>query len=134
MVISKQFETVWQVSSNVGEGLGVASIIVGVAKEIDRMQRVWSSKTLSINEKGPMLLFIGSAAMLRGVTNVVPEAVHLLALSATGYLDIASLAAGNRALQWADALKSGDQWVSSTFAQQWDGMNWYTFVSQHLTM
>ena len=134
MVLSKSFRTIWNVSTNVGEKLQLASIVIEFAKELSRMQQVWKSDT-SVNEKGPRLLFMGSAAILRGVTSVVPEAVHLLALSAEGYLDIAGAASGSaKPLELATTLQSADQWVSSTFQAQWNGENWYTFATQHLTM
>lgn len=133
MVISKPLRTVWTVSTKAGDILGVAGIVIEFAKELGRMQSVWSSKTMSVNEKGPMLLMMGSAAILRGVTSVVPTAVHLAALSAGGYLDLAGAVSGsNRPMEWANKLQQGDQWVDSTFKAQWDGENWYAFVCQHL--
>jgi hypothetical protein len=134
MVISKSFRTVWTVSSKAGEILGVAGIVIEFAKELAKMQSVWSSKTLSVNEKGPMLLMMGSAAILRGVVGVVPAAVHLAALSAGGCLDLVGLISGDdKPAEWASKLQQGDRWVDSTFRAQWDGQNWYTFVSQHLS-
>ena len=133
MVISKTARTVWNISSKGGDWVGLAGIVIELAKEIDRMQRVWSSPNLSVNDKGPMLLCLGSAAILRGVASVVPTAVHLAALSASGYLDVAGAVSGsNKPLALADQLQKGDQWVTSTFNAQWDGANWYTFISQHL--
>ncbi len=133
MVISKSARTVWSISTEAGEWLGLAGIVIEVAKELDRMQRIWSSRDLSVNDKGPMLLCLGSAAILRGVASAVPSAVHLAALSAGGYLDLAGAVSGsNKPSALADKLRQGDQWVSSTFNAQWDGANWYTFISQHL--
>ena len=134
MVLSKTFRTVWTVSANVGEQLQLAGIVIEFAKELSRMQQVWQSST-SVNEKGPRLLFMGSAAILRGVTSVEPEAAHLVALSAEGYLDLAGAATGSaKPIQLAAKLESLDQWVNSTFQAQWDGENWYAFATQHLTM
>ena len=132
MVISKFFRSVWTISTKASDGLGLVQILLEFTNELSRMQQVWTADT-PVSEKGPRLLFMGSAAILRGVTSVVPGTVHLAALSAEGYLDVAGAVTGRSApLQAAAKLQSVDQWVDSTFRSQWDGENWYTFASQHL--
>ena len=128
MVIDADFKTVWSVSADVGDALGLAGIVIEMAKETHRMKNIYSSRNLTVNEKGPLLLFIGSAAILRGVTSVVPGAVHLASLSAQGYLGLAGVISGSdKPSNLANTIKSGDAWVAKTFSSQWDGANWYTF-------
>jgi hypothetical protein len=55
-----------------------------IGKEMSRIQKVYSSD-MDGNEKASRILLLGSAAILRSVTSVVPISFHLLAISAQGY-------------------------------------------------
>ena len=128
MVVSKAMRTVYVVSQSAGEYLSLASMVFEVSREMSRMQNVWKSD-MDINEKGPLLLMLGSAAILRSVTSVVPTTIHLAAKSLEGYCYAASLASGSaKPLLLANALDRGDVELNRIYQQQWDGENWYHVI------
>lgn len=128
MVINSRMRTVYSVSDKAGNYLAVVAALMEIGKEMSRLEMIYKSDADRI-EKASRMLMIGSAAILRSVTSIVPTAFHFAMMSAQGYAQIFSLATGSRAgVRLGDQLVRLDREVKAIHQKQWDGENWYHFL------
>lgn len=128
MVINKNMRTVYKFSKTFGSTLAVVSVMIEMSKEWSRAKEVYrSGKTPS--EKVIRISMLGSAAIARSVTSVVPTMVDLTMLSLKGYGDLYSVLSGSPAgTDFGNAAQKEAEWVRVTHSKQWDGENWYNFI------
>jgi len=128
MVINARIRTIYDLSVKTGDRLLLLSMLVEIGKETSRIRRVYNSDA-DASEKVSRILLLSSAAILRSVSSVVPTAVHLLAMSTQGYVQLYSRLTNSSS---GDALNAEinkvDQQVSAIHARQWDGEVWYNVI------
>ncbi|MEL6530996.1 MAG: hypothetical protein AAGK01_07230 [Pseudomonadota bacterium] len=131
MVINKNARTVYKISNKAGkylDKLAVLAIVVELTKESERIKQVWNSD-LRQSERVGRSIMLGSAAILRSVTSVVPATVELAALSISGYGDLYSMITGSSTgNDVSKAVKDFAKEVRVIHNTQWDGENWYNIV------
>jgi hypothetical protein len=123
MVISKRARTIFSLSSNIAEkfqkydsALGIAGMIIEIDKEWSRIRMIHSS-ALPSWEKRRQILLIGSTAVLRSVTGVVPTGAHLIAKSLEGYCEIGKLVGVKATSKWEGQLKAADVLVHTRHSE-----------------
>ena len=132
MVINSQMRAVYTISGKVADRLAVVSALIEIGREMSRIKAVYGSNEDGM-EKTSRILLLGSAAILRSVTGVVPTAVQLACLSAGGYAQLYSLLTGSSAgNELSNRLQQAGDWVETTHRKQWDGQNWYNFINSTL--
>jgi|GEM_PF-6039509 len=135
MVINKKMRTIFQVTKPVTDfvdkhsaKLALAGALIEIGKDMGRMETVLKSD-MADSEKYSRSVLLGSAAILRSVTSVVPATFELASTAAQGYLMLYSEAtghqAGNRIAKQFDAL---DKQVTAIHRKQWDGETWYNVI------
>ena len=99
MVISKNWRTVFQVTSDYKETLGNIALIAALAGNIvearSQISTILSGKD-SADIKAARMSSQISAIAIRTLTGVVPAGTHILATSLQGYCQMAGLAVGDR--------------------------------------
>ena len=129
MVVNARMRSIYKLSGNVGEKLAVVSALIEVAKEYSKIQTVYNSENSNLDKTSHITL-LTSAAVLRGVTSIVPTAVHYTLLSAEGYAMLLSLLTGNQSGNaLAAKLDAADQKVTEIHSQQWNGEVWYKVIT-----
>jgi hypothetical protein len=128
MVINKQAHTVFKFADKAGDRLAVLGVLIEVSKEWTRMKQVGTSN-MSLSERTSRILLLGSAAILRSVTSIVPTVVELGALSASGYGELYSLLTGSPdGTKFGEAAKAFASDIKTIHSRQWDGQNWYDVI------
>lgn len=131
MVVNKHMRTIFQFTKKIDQHsnkLAAAGALIEVAKEMDRIQKVMNSN-IADSEKYSRALLLGSAAILRSVTSVVPGAVELLSTSAKGYAMLYSEISGSKAgYKLADQMGRFSKEVTAIHKKQWDGETWYNVI------
>ncbi|QZH75179.1 MAG: hypothetical protein JY451_00645 [Erythrobacter sp.] len=135
MVVNKRMRTIFQFTKSIDKHsskLAAAGALIEVAKEMDRIQKVMNSN-IADSEKYSRALLLGSAAILRSVTSVVPGAVELASTSARGYAMLFSEISGSKAgYKLADQLDGFSKEITAIHKKQWDGETWYNVIEAAL--
>lgn len=128
MVINARMRTVYMISEKAGKKIAVVAALVEICKEMKRIEIVLKSDK-DATEKTSRILLLGSAALLRSVTSIVPTAVNLLSMSAQGYAELYSLATGSPSGKELSAkIGQFDKQVTMIHQKQWDGETWYNMI------
>ena len=135
MVISKNWNSVFQVTSKYADTIGNIAVLAGLAANIaDSRERV--HKILSSNDPGNLkaaqLSTLVSAVITRTLTGVVPAGTHILATSLEGYCMLGGLVTGGNfqaPQHCVDKLKSIDAYVTTEYDKVTDSGNVYYFIS-----
>ena len=76
---------------------------------------------------------LGSFAILRSVTSIVPTVIELGALSVAGYAELYSALTGSSSGSAVAGKVTGfAAEIKTIHSRQWDGENWYNFFNATL--
>jgi hypothetical protein len=142
MVINARARSIYGLTTNIGDrltryesALFLASVAIEFAHEGHKAVAVWNGEE-NASQKAAHLSLIGSMAIFRAVTGVVPQATHLLAKSIEGYLMIGDFASGGRLHQGAthaiESLNMIDKVVTTTYKDIYSSDQMYRFINTHL--
>lgn len=137
MVVSKRWATVFHFAEDalkpVEKVALLAALAENMAKARQNTEAILQSND-SWDRKASRLSTQVSSVMLRTVGGAIPAGAHILAMSLSGYCQIAGLAGAPAATALDQKLKSMDTTFSSDFEKVTDGDNMNIFINKYLVI
>ena len=137
MVVNKKWAGVFHFAEDALKPVEKLALITGLAANILKASReteailksndTWDSKASRLSTQVTSLV-------TRTLAGAIPAGAHMLALSLSGYCQMASLAGLHGAMNLDQKVKLADASLTSGFEKVTDGENMYVFINKHLVV
>jgi hypothetical protein len=137
MVVNKRWASVFHLAEDALKPIEKVALLAALAENIvkthHQIDAILKSKD-GWDTKAARLSTQISSIAIRTVGGAIPAGAHILAISASGYCQIAGLAGSQGAMRLNQRLTSLDAWVSASFDKVTDGENMSVLINNYLVI